>query len=148
MKIYANIRKVDEDTNELKKLDENQLNSLKENGRFLQTLCSAILKTTKLNFMKIKLKTKLEDQRAKVEMAQFLSRIISGQDYGEALPYRKHEDDDNSWTLDAANNWWLHIDSQDASLIDIDYRYNHAENDAENRLFGWLDFRMNGIEKV
>ncbi len=34
MKIYVNVRKVDEDTNELKKLDENQLNSLKE-GDFI-----------------------------------------------------------------------------------------------------------------
>ena len=45
-------------------------------------------------------------------------------------PYRRREGKDDDWTLDASNDYWLHID-REANVASINCRHVHEERIVE-----------------
>lgn len=77
------------------------------------------------------------------EMAQYLSATITG-NVMEGMPYMPNGENDH-WSLDAANNWWVTFFEDDPQHVRITYRYQGDSNLAEEALMGWLSLRLKTI---
>ena len=78
---------------------------------------------------------------ARQEFVRMLSAIIEAGRTG-FQPYNPNESDTRYWVFDAGNDWRVFFLEGSSDTIQISYRYQCEQVQAEEALFGWLAYRL------
>ena len=75
------------------------------------------------------------------QFAKFLATTIDGKSDDRFEPFMTNKGDTFNWSISHTNDWWAHFRPHDATLVEIQYRYQGG-NKAEEALATWLAFRV------
>lgn len=88
--------------------------------------------------MLIKFKGKYDTSEDRKRLATWIAHIINAESYEPIMV----NSDDHDWRIHRGNDWFLHFNRENTSLVTINYRYNDQITNKEAALGAWLTVRF------
>lgn len=88
--------------------------------------------------MLIEFRGKYDTPEDRKRLATSIAHIINAESYEPIMI----NSDDHDWKVHRGNDWWLHFNNENTSLVTINYRYDNPKSRKEAALGSWLAVRF------